>query len=222
METKSGDNGHNHLIGVTGIAENAFAAEQGIALETVQIVLAQRAARLARAPEQETEGEQTRLVMVRLGGEIYALDTQFVFDIWLAEQVTFVPRVPKWVLGVVNRRGRILSVVDLRQFLGLAEATPRRMSDSVHRDAAASQTSYLILVQVPEMEVVLCVDEVLGVDALLDSRIQETTGTVRGIPPEYVRGVSELDTERIKGMAILLDLHALLIDERLIIHQEIV
>jgi purine-binding chemotaxis protein CheW len=211
------------MIGATANLEDATAAGQEIALETVQTILAQRAARLAQAPEQEVEGERTRLVIVRLGGEIYGLDTQYVFDIWVAEQVTFVPRVPKWVLGVVNRRGRILSVVDLQEFLGLAEAARQQEKDETGwSDAGVGGESCLIVVQVSEMEVVLGVDEVLGVEALLDSGIQETTGTVRGIPPEYVRGVSEMDNERVKGMAIILDLCTLLADERLVIHQEIV
>jgi purine-binding chemotaxis protein CheW len=222
MAEKAGGNGHKQLIEATRAHEKTSAGGQTIDLETVQIILAQRAARMAQVPEQETEGKRTKLVMVRLGGEIYALDTQFVFDIWPAKQVTFVPRVPKWVLGVVNRRGRILSVVDLREFLGLAKATLQQESNELGwHDDGVEQVLYLILVQVPEMEVVLCVDDVLGVDALLDSRIQEVTGTVRGIPTEYVRGVSEIDKERIRGLAIVLNLKALLADERLVIHQEI-
>ncbi|MBN1581980.1 MAG: chemotaxis protein CheW [Anaerolineae bacterium] len=223
METKSGDNGHKHLIGITRIGEDAPVGGQAMALETVQTILAQRAARLAQAPEQETEGERIRLVVVRLGSEVYALDTQFVFDVWSAGQITFVPGVPKWVLGVVNRRGRILSVVDLREFLGLDKAkVDRKKDDNGWDDNAAGQIPYLILLQIPAMEVVLRVDDVLGVEALLNGRITDLADTVRGIPQEYVRGVSELDNEREKLLVVILDVRALLCDERLIVHQEIV
>lgn len=219
MENKTGGNGHKHKTGI----EKVTSTGNDLALESIQTILDRRAARLARAPEQEKEGDRSKLVLVRLGGEIYALDTQVVYDIWPAQQITLVPRVPGWVLGVVNRRGRILSVVDLRAFLGLAEAAADRGSDGDGwDDDAADQTRYLILLQVPEMEVVLCVDDVLGVEALLDSRITERTGTVHGIPQEYVRGVSELDEEHDKALAVILDVCALLADERLIVHQEIV
>ena len=58
-------------------------------------------------------------MVIRLGREVYGLETDYVFDIRPLESITHVPRVPDWVAGVVNLRGRIISVLDLQRFLGL-------------------------------------------------------------------------------------------------------
>lgn len=215
MGNKPGGNGHKP-------EQEMSLAENELTIESIQHVLEQRAARLARLPVQQEEGDRHRLVLVKLNGEIFALDTHTVFDIWPAQQITRVPRVPDWVQGVVNRRGRILSVVDLHTFLGLAHPDDGHGTNGNGTQVdAGTQPRYLILLQVPEMEVVLQVDDVLGVEALLDSRIQEHSGTVRGIPQEYVLGISELDQNRDKSLVVILDVHALLTDERLVVHQQI-
>jgi chemotaxis signal transduction protein len=73
------------------------------------------------------------------------------------------------------------------------------------------------------MELGLLVDEVLGVEAAPVGRIQEAAGTVRGLPPEYVLGVTEWAGEG-SGFAhvVVLNLPVLLSDRRLIIHEEVV
>src|SRR5512146_1897297 len=78
-----------------------------------------RAEHLAQAIEQANESERIQLLFFRLGREVYAFDVRYVFDIRLIGQVTLVPRVPDWVVGVVTHRGRILTVIDLRRFFKL-------------------------------------------------------------------------------------------------------
>jgi chemotaxis signal transduction protein len=69
-------------------------------------------------------------------------------------------------------------------------------------------------------------DDVLAVEALSASQIQGASDTIRGIHPEYVLGVAERrdgDTPiKGDGLLVVLDLPALLADEPLIIHEEIV
>lgn len=183
--------------------------------EVVQRIWARRAAQLAKVPVQEEEGEQIELVLVRLGREIYGLDAGFVLDIRPAGQITHVPRVPDWVAGVVNLRGRILSVLNLSRFFGLPQA--------VEREAIPP---YLVVVETPEMEIALLVDDILAVEALPASKIQEASDTFCNIRPEYVRGVAERQSGNTPtngaGVLVVLDLPALLADERLIVDEEIV
>ncbi len=202
---------------------NATGGEaSAISPEEMREIWASRAARLARIPVEEDEGEQIKLLLVRLGREIYGLDAQYVFNIRLADLITHVPRVPDWVAGVINLRGRILSVVDLQRFFGLPPA-----EDDGEGDAEfVAAMPYLVVVETPDMEVALLVDDVLTVTSLPTDRIQEVTGTVRGLRPEYVQGVMirENDDAGMEGSSVLvvLDLPALLSDERLIVHEEIV
>jgi hypothetical protein len=78
----------------------------------VRQVWERRAARLAQLPEEEDTGERIPLIMIQLGQEVFGLEATYVFDIRPLQHVVPVPRTPDWVVGVVNLRGRIISVVD--------------------------------------------------------------------------------------------------------------
>lgn len=172
---------------------------------------ARRAARLAQAVVQAEEGERIELVLIRWGDEVYGLEAQYVCDVWPIgpRSITRVPRTPAWVAGVVNLRGRILSALDLQRFLGLPQApTPQA-------------GAYLVVVETPEMQVVLLADEVLAVEALAASEIQDAAGTIRGIRPEYVRGVARYARPDADQLLVVLDVRALLADPSLVVHEEI-
>jgi purine-binding chemotaxis protein CheW len=208
------------------VAQVTAAMEESIELsrEDLERIWAQRAADLAQVPVEEDKGEQIRLVLIRLGHEIYGIDARYVYYVKSAEMITYVPRVPDWVAGVVNLRGRILSVVELRRFFGLPSA---QVSDDDDDDDEGEAGPYLVVVETPEMEIALLVDDVLTVESVSAGQIQDTTGAVRGLRSEYVRGVATCQTGaedegESSTMVIVLDLVALLTDERLIIHEEVV
>lgn len=205
------------------VAEATAAMEESIEAspEELRRIWAQRAADLAQAPAERDEGEHIRLVLVGLGREIYGIDASYVFNVKLADLITYVPRVPEWVAGVVNLRGRIFSVVDLRRFFGLPPAQVEKDEDV----DAGGGPPYLVVVETPDMEIALLADDVLTVESVPISQIQDTAGTVRGLRPEYVQGVIARaggDAEEPSSMVVVLDLLALLADERLIVHEEIV
>lgn len=192
-------------------AEAALAGLDDISTENLHKIWARRAAQLAKKPTQQDQDEQIELAVVQLGRELYGLDVQYVFDIKPLMQITRVPRVPNWVAGVVNLRGRILSVVDLRLLFGLPAAA-RSNEEDFHTLGAQG---FLVVVETPSMEVALLCDDVLTIETLPVSQIQESSGVVRGLRPEYVLGV----IERAQGdLLVILDVPALLADDRLIIH----
>ena len=195
----------------------ALAGSDRATPDMVQQIWARRAAQLAQVPTREDQGEQIELVVIQLGRERYGLDARLVFGIKQVEQVARVPRVPEWVVGVVNVRGRILSVVDLRRFFGLPAAEPGE---------AIKEGSHLVIVETPEMELALLTDGVLAVEKTPVSHIQDTANTVRGLRPGYTRGVVEFKggelTTNGKTLVVVLDLPVLLADERLIVREEIV
>jgi purine-binding chemotaxis protein CheW len=181
--------------------------------ELVERIWAQRAAQLAKPPAREEEGGQVELALVQLGREVYGIETQHIIEIRPAVRITRVPRVPEWMTGVTNLRGRILSVLDLRRFFGLAPAETKE-EDSV------TPFQDLVVVETPAMEVALLAEDVLEIEPFPTSRIQSVAETIRGVSTEYVRGV----IERGAGlpMIIVLDLPALLADERLIIQEKVI
>lgn len=237
MSTSSLDKGGEHDFDWEHARQRISAANVALAEsaettpELLQQAWARRAAQLAQIPAQEDKEEQIELVLIQLGRETYGLDVQYVSNIRPAEKITRVPRVPDWVTGVVNLRGRVLSVVDLRRFFGLPCAEEDRDSgldgSTDSSQERAEGMPCLVVVETPGMEIALLADHVLTVEALPASQVHDTAGTIRGLRPEYVRGVvtrqeEETGTGRDGSMWVVLDLPAMLADERLIVHEEIV
>jgi purine-binding chemotaxis protein CheW len=185
---------------------------------------ARRAAQIARAIEAEETGNQIEIVVVRLGDELYGIEADFVLDIRPLNKITPVPRVPDWVSGVVNLRGRIISVLDLQRFLGLNPAEKKSVNEPV--------LPHLVLVETPTMELALLVDEVVGIQKIPFTRIQEV-GIMGGkLPVEYVQGVfienvadndktTSSDSSKKPSPLVVLNLSALLADKHLIVQEEI-
>jgi len=80
--------------------------------------------------EERNSGETPlrHLIVFSLGDEKYALDVKHLKNVMWARKITPVPDVPPHVLGIMNIRGEIISVVDLKQLLGLDQETPVRVS----------------------------------------------------------------------------------------------
>ena len=88
----------------------------------VQRVLRQRAAALARKPEEEkAHAEYMDVVAFLLADEKYAVEVSYVREVLRLKRLTPLPCTPPFVLGAINVRGQILSVVDLRRLFDLPE-----------------------------------------------------------------------------------------------------
>lgn len=81
-----------------------------------------------RAREQrltpETESVHLQYLTVRLRDEWYALRVDYLVEILPAPRITRVPSVPEHILGVMNFRGEVLSVIDLKRFFALPQGEP--------------------------------------------------------------------------------------------------
>ncbi|MCX8006538.1 MAG: chemotaxis protein CheW [Coriobacteriia bacterium] len=85
--------------------------------ERVRQILRERAESLAQADWEEEVAETRRLMLFRLGDETYAVGVEDVREIVSGFSVTRIPCVPAHVLGVINVRGEIVSVIDLAAVL---------------------------------------------------------------------------------------------------------
>src|SRR5512139_2066840 len=83
-------------------------------------VLRARARELARPPAQEDPSvRMVEIVEFTLGAERYAFPASAVREVFNLTEITPLPSVPAFVMGVTNLRGRILSVIDVRRLLEL-------------------------------------------------------------------------------------------------------
>lgn len=169
---------------------------------TAKEVLRARARVLARPPERATLGEASLEVLeVRLAGERYALEIRYVREVQPLKSLTPLPCTPPFVLGIVNVRGRIVAVLDIRKLFDIPEAG---LADQGH----------LVLVSGNDLELGLLADVIVGVRTLSVATLQASLPTLTGIRSDYVKGVT---AERL----VVLDMARLLSDRKIVVHEEV-
>lgn len=136
--------------------------------------------------------DEFQLVVFELGEERYGLDIDTVYEIIRHQPVTAVPQAPSFVEGVINLRGRIIPVVDLRRRFGMMQGELTKASRIVVCEAAGTRVGL----------VVDGVSEVLMVSA--DS-IEQTPEVASGYDTQYLKGIAKLG----ERLVILLDLTGL-------------
>lgn len=129
-----------------------------------------------------------------------------VLEVQRIPPITLIPGLPSWILGVSNLRGDILSVVDFRDFLGLAKTN------------LASETARMLVVtsRARDLVVGLVADRVLGIHKLLPHELRPAAGQfdprmaafLRGLHVEPERVLAVLDLEAVLQSAEMRQFHA--------------
>ena len=135
----------------------------------------------------------TRFVRFTVGATAYAIGEGFVTELDRVPKVTPVPRTPAWLRGVTNLRGDILSVVDLRVYLGLGP-TP-----------AATGRMLVLRLPLDDFSLGLLVDAVDGIVTVDEAAIHPPASTLEGTLAPFLKGmavvadqlVAVLDLERL-------------------------
>lgn len=167
----------------------------------VRSVLRSRAKELARLPE--TPDSSVRLVEIvefALGRERYAFPSANVREVFHLTEITPLPGLPPFVLGVTNVRGRILSVMDIRRLLDFG-------------DTGLTNLSQAIILYGAGMELAVLADEITGVYASDADKWQRTLPTLTGRREEYLKGVTN-------DRVVVLDAEKLLASEDLLVGGE--
>ncbi len=167
---------------------------------TRQQILERRALRLAEPPPDRAPSKGLlEIVEFRVGAERYAVETSFVREVFQARALTSVPGTPPFVVGIINVRGRIISVVDIRGFFGLPG---RKDTDGLQ----------VLILRSNTMEFALLADEVAGVARIAGDDLQATLPTLNGTRAEYLKGITA-DRLTVLDAGKMLDDPALVIDE---------
>jgi purine-binding chemotaxis protein CheW len=183
-------------------AQKALAEDAMPTPEEKQAMLKTRARLLARELE-ENAGPQESLEIIefRLSGETYGIASSFVREVCPLMDLTLLPGAPPFVLGIINVRGQIISVVDLKVFFNLP---PRGLGD----------LNKVIILSSERIEFGILADPILATHPVLLDEIQPMSLTVTGIGVEYLKGVTA------EGV-IILDGDKIMGDEKMIVYQEI-
>jgi purine-binding chemotaxis protein CheW len=133
------------------------------------------------------------LVTFYLADEEYGLDVRTVQEIIRVTDTTHVPRAPQFIKGVINLRGRIIPVVDLKKKLDLGELI-------------ASRLSRIVVVKLRDRLIGLLVDGASQVLKIPVSSIDAAPEEILDVNVSFIRGVAKLE----KRLIILLDLYKIL------------
>lgn len=165
-------------------------------------ILKARARALAREPLQEApESERLEFLEFSLAYETYGVEMAYVRETRTLRDIAPVPCTPPFVLGLINVRGRIISVIDIKRFFDLPEK-------------GLTDLNKIIILHYGEMEFGILADNILGVRTIPLVELQPSLPTLSGIREEYLKGVTVDRT-------VVLDGKKLLSDGKIIVHEEI-
>lgn len=167
-----------------------------------QSILKARAHTLAQAPEQAAATECIEVVTFLLAHETYGIETAYVREIHPLKDLTPLPCTPPFVVGIVNVRGQVISVIDIKKFFDLPEK-------------GLFDLNKIIILSDGIMEFGILADAVLDVRSIPRQQIQPSLPTLTGIREQYLRGIT---ADRL----IVLDAYSLLTSCSIVVHEEVV
>jgi purine-binding chemotaxis protein CheW len=172
-----------------------------LSLRERRAIFKARARVLARAQGKAVDERGfLEIIRFRMASETYGVESAFVREVYPLKDFTPLPGVPPFVVGIVNVRGQILSVVDLKKFFNLP-------------DKGLGDLNKVIILRDDRMEFGILADAVLGVGQISLDAIRPLPLTVSEIGAEYMRGVT---ADRV----IILDAEKILGDGNIVVHKE--
>lgn len=167
-----------------------------------QQVLQARAAGLTQAIADESSSDLAALAVIGLEGERFALGLETVHEFTEVPQITPIPCCPPHIVGNINLRGEILTLVDVRHFLNLQPADPLKPKKAV-------------VMRLGSLVAGVVIDDVFDVIYLQASEIAATPTAVYSSDNPYLRGFAPHGD----SMMALLDLPKLLAQGELVVNQ---
>ncbi len=135
---------------------------------------------LDKRADASTSGEVLQLVSFTLGREEFGIDILRVQEINKMSSVTRVPNAPSFIEGVINLRGKVIPIIDLRRRFGMVK---------VDHD----KNTRIIVVETHNKTVGFIVDSVKEVLRVPTSVVDPPPPVVAGISSDYIEGVGKLN-----------------------------
>jgi len=184
------------------LARARAATEEALHLspERARAIMQERAHILARVPPQAPRAADVLEVAIfTLANERYAIETHHIREVARFREFTPVPGAPDFLVGLLNLRGEILAVFDLRKFFGVA-------------DPGLTDLSRVLVLGGERPEFGVLADTVHEIRTLRIDDVFEPPGSVAGIGREYPRGVTADGIIVLDG-ALLLQTTRLFLDQ---------
>jgi len=134
-------------------------------------------------PAEEKLTQDQQYVLFELAGQEYGVNVQQVLSIERIPEITRVPRTPDFVVGVMNLRGEVLPVIDLRKRFAL---------ESFKGVEVQREQQRIIVVKLDDITVGMIVDMVRDVLNISSAQIEPPPSLVGGIQAEYLDGMAKM------------------------------
>lgn len=141
--------------------------------------------------------EEQQLVVFELASETYGTDIAYVQSIIQMQDITVVPGAPPFIEGVINLRGTVVPVVNLRTRFDL----PSAENDE--------EEGVIVIVELDGEQIGMIVDKVTDVIEVAEEEIEPPSPLVAGIDTAYLRGIANLE----ERMVILFDVERIFVGD---------
>jgi len=170
--------------------------------EQQRSILRDRARRLAQPLEHAPDPSDTiEIIEFALARERYGIATSFVREVYPLRDLTPVPCTPAFVAGIINVRGELVPVIDLKKFFDV----PAQGLTELHR---------IIVVQDGSLRSGILCDRVSHVRRISPAHLQKGLPTLTGIRQQYLLGIAA-------DLTVILDAAAILRDPKIIVHEDV-
>ncbi|MBN1500501.1 MAG: purine-binding chemotaxis protein CheW [Spirochaetes bacterium] len=136
--------------------------------------------------DEASDGKIVQLVTFTLDDVEYGVDILSVHEILRYPEITRLPNTPKFIKGVINLRGNVLPVVDVRNRFGFKEGV-------------VTDLTRVIVIEAGERQIGLLVDNVSQVIRINDSNIDPPSILIEGVSEAFITGIA-----RLKGRLIVI------------------
>jgi purine-binding chemotaxis protein CheW len=170
-------------------------------VEDQRRILRERARILAREPQSANTEEILVVVEFILAQERYGIESTLIREVYPLKEYTPLPGTPPFILGLMNVRGQILSITDIRKFFDLPEK-------------GLTNLNRVIILKNRDREFGILADDIVGIRSLPLKELQTSLPTLTGIRAEYLKGVTP-------DRLVVLEGEKLLKDDRLVVHVEV-
>lgn len=123
-------------------------------------------------------------IIIELDGKEYAIPVERVRAIERMQSITRVPNVCSFVTGVINLRGIITPIIDLRKRFGMEETEP-------------ANSTRIVILQMPTFDIGLIVDAAYDVIDIPKHKIEQAPSVIGTVSADYIDGVANLDNKRL-------------------------
>jgi len=149
--------------------------------------------------EEEEDTLANKYLTFQLGNEEYGLEIRYVTEILGIQKITKIPRLPDFIKGVINLRGRVIPVMDVRIRFKMEPKT-------------YDERTCVIVVNIQDRSVGLIVDTVSEVVDIPESEIEPPPTLGDSAGNEFVQGMGKIE----KTIKILLNINKLLYEKEVV------